>query len=227
MAAGVASVKNMRNSILMGILLLLEALPARATPCSATTPEQAAATFAIAQTDSRRPARVSNPASGAPVRSRYRVRRILIDAALSKRWAMVEDCAHPGRPLQMVAIEGNLADVAPDRTRPQTAAAKLPAKPVSASGSIQGPVQPSTAERRNQTRALANFNIPGGNPPQTLVRAGDRVYLWSIGDSVRLKIEATAVEYGRAGQVIHLRRAGQKELLAGVVMGPDSAELMP
>jgi len=32
---------------------------------------------------------------------------------------------------------------------------------------------------------------------------------------------------GRAGQVIRLRRVGQGTLLAGVVVGKDSAELMP
>jgi flagella basal body P-ring formation protein FlgA len=60
-----------------------------------------------------------------------------------------------------------------------------------------------------------------------LVRAGDRVHLWSFDANVRLEMEVVALEYGRVGQVIHLRRSGQNTLIAGVVVGKDSVELMP
>jgi hypothetical protein len=36
-----------------------------------------------------------------------------------------------------------------------------------------------------------------------------------------------SLEYGRVGQVIHVRRMGQTTLLAGVVVGKNSAELIP
>ena len=68
-------------------------------------------------------------------------------------------------------------------------------------------------------------------PDPLLVRAGDRVHLWSASTNVRLEIEAIALDYGHAGQVIHLRRLGndraQTAMLAGLVDGADSAELLP
>jgi flagella basal body P-ring formation protein FlgA len=68
-------------------------------------------------------------------------------------------------------------------------------------------------------------------PDPLLVRAGDRVHLWSASTNVRLEIEAVSLDYGRAGQVIHLRRLAnarvQTAMLAGLVDGADSAELLP
>jgi flagella basal body P-ring formation protein FlgA len=83
--------------------------------------------------------------------------------------------------------------------------------------------------------AIADSVLHGStapDPPEPLlIRAGDRVRLWSAGANVRLEIEAIALEYGRTGQVIHLRRLGndasQKAILTGVVDGVGSAELLP
>jgi flagella basal body P-ring formation protein FlgA len=64
-----------------------------------------------------------------------------------------------------------------------------------------------------------------------LVRAGDRVIVWEQGPELRMEIAAVALEYGHAGQLIHLRRKGfrqgQSLTLTGVVRGPSSVELAP
>ena len=60
-----------------------------------------------------------------------------------------------------------------------------------------------------------------------VIRAGDLVRLWSSDANVRLEMQVVSVEYGRVGQIIHVRRMGQTALLAGVVVGKDSAELIP
>lgn len=60
-----------------------------------------------------------------------------------------------------------------------------------------------------------------------VIRAGDLVRLWSSDGNVRLEMAVVSLEYGRVGQVIHVRRMGQTTLLAGVVVGKNSAELIP
>jgi flagella basal body P-ring formation protein FlgA len=59
-----------------------------------------------------------------------------------------------------------------------------------------------------------------------VIHAGDLVRLWSSDSNVRLEMAVVSLEYGRLGQVIHVRRIGQITLLAAVVVGKDSAELI-
>jgi flagella basal body P-ring formation protein FlgA len=60
-----------------------------------------------------------------------------------------------------------------------------------------------------------------------MIHAGDLVRLWSSDSNVRLEMAVVSLEYGHLGQVIHVRRVGQTTLLAAVVVGKDSAELIP
>jgi flagella basal body P-ring formation protein FlgA len=59
-----------------------------------------------------------------------------------------------------------------------------------------------------------------------VIHAGDLVRLWNSDSNVRLEMAVVSLEYGRLGQVIHVRRVGQTTLLAAVVVGKDSAELI-
>jgi len=211
--------RDMRSSTFIGVMLFLAGMPAGAVSCSAHTPEQAAAPQSDQISISSSTSIVGAATSG------YRTRRVLVDATLGKRWAMVEDCNHPGRPLQIIAMAMGDHVALPAIELSEGVGIRPAVSATSVETTYSGPAL--AMERANPAGRRAETPKPRDLTLKTLVRAGDRVYLWRMEENVRLKIEAISLDYGRAGQVIHLRRAGQNEMLAGIVMGPDSAELMP
>lgn len=173
---------------------------------------------------------------------RFVMRRVVRDDILHRNWAVFQDCAHPERPPEMVQI------VTPSSLQNmQTAARSRTGKIAASSTQTVLPVMTRIAKNQVQARlkpvlpppfkhqAISSTplsSIASSTPKPLLVRAGDRVRLWSASANVRLEVEAVALEYGRAGQVIHLRRlnsgiAGQRIILTGVVDGAGSAELLP
>lgn len=210
--------------MILGMLFLLGGGQAIAEPaCPASTPEQATQIAQQILAGGNLPS--VSPSPGAE----YRTRRVMADPFLHRSWAWIEDCRHPERPLQIVALP---VGAPPTQARNAQASLPQPVRLLTSRAAVSLPTSPS--------KSLAALAPPLPSPQQapataTLIRAGDRVHLWSIQASVRLEIETVALEYGHAGQVIHLRRlgqgagqgAGQGTMLAGVVVGPDSAELLP
>jgi hypothetical protein len=161
----------------------------------------------------------------------FAVRRIITDRVLHQTWAIVEDCSHPERPLKMILLpESASAGDVPSFTAQKILVAATP------------PIQPQRMSKLARQLVLAPVSAPSrpvmiGSPiaplllSLVLVHPGDRVHLWSASTNVRMEIEAVALDYGHAGQVIHLRRIGnnhaQTTMLAGLVDGADSAELLP
>lgn len=169
----------------------------------------------------------------------FAVERVITDRVLHQTWAVVEDCSHPERPLKMVPLakSTSLQHGLPRPANRQVQVAAADAlQPLVTRSAV--PKAFSIAVRAASSSALPTveispaampFSSPTSSP--TLVRAGDRVHVWSASANVRLEIDAIALEYGRTGQVIHLRRLGRNQtqttLLAGLVDGEDSAELLP
>jgi hypothetical protein len=172
----------------------------------------------------------------------YRLARIIIDPELHRRWALVANCTHPERPLEIVALStGHM--IIPTRTvqpvrsalpvtkvvgrRIQTKAARDSAtfSPLIA----PQPRAPMVAETSapNPSATVDTSTPVDSSAMVPMIHAGDLVRLWRLDGNVRLEMAAVSLEYGRVGQIIHLRRVGQTALLAGVVMGKDSAELIP
>ena len=158
----------------------------------------------------------------------FAVRKVVTDRMLHQTWAIVADCSHPERPLKMIQLgapispaNGNLVRAA--QTIPVAAAQIVPAI-------ATRPPQIAVSETVSSP-APARFRSAAPLPQPLLVRAGDLVHLWSASTNVRLEIEAIALDYGHAGQVIHLRRMGndprERVMLAGLVDGTDTAELLP
>ncbi|MGC1781839.1 MAG: flagella basal body P-ring formation protein FlgA [Acidobacteriaceae bacterium] len=233
----------MRNKILimLGILFVLGTGAAMsASICSARTPQQA---VEIGQAEWK--TQISAPltlTSAAPTHSStpistsnsYRLRRIAIDRVLHRRWAFVENCSHPEAPLQVIALPVNPTAATAGKffAARMAAISHGPSSFPSLGTSVDASEDTQRALPSSAARSLTNISAlvssATGDPSNpVLVRAGDRVHLWSSAANVRLEIEVVALEYGRAGQVIHFRREGQQALLAGVVVGRDSAELMP
>ncbi len=160
----------------------------------------------------------------------YAVQRTFSDPVLKTQWALVADCAHPARPLLAVALpQGTLRigrNFQPAQAAwhpaeiPDYAPARVRLMLTQVAGVGSGVLfQPATT---TSVRSM---------PEPVLVRAGDRVVLWNQEPQLRMEIGATALEFGHAGQVIHLRRGGTSSswnaTMTGVVRGPDSVELMP
>jgi hypothetical protein len=160
----------------------------------------------------------------------FAVRQIFTDRVLHQTWAIVEDCSHPERPLKMISFHESASTGVPSFTAQKN--------PVAATSPIQ-PLQMSKLARQLVVDPVSTpirpVMISSPIAPSllslVLVRAGDRVHLWSASTNVRMEIEAVALDYGHAGQVIHLRRIGnnheQTPMLAGLVDGADSAVLLP
>ncbi len=223
-------------SITLGILFMLGTCAAMsASSCTARVPEQVFPTTWTTQNG----ARIQD--SSQKFFAGYRLRRIAVDPVLHRRWAWMENCSHPEWPPRIIAMpvaargprqQNNIPspnDVPRiervQRTGNRAIIAK-PAIPVSASA-VQGARSPSRSFARVGPIIVPPSARYSSSSTAPLVRAGDRVHLWSSEANVRLEVEVIALEYGRSGQVIHLRRKGQQTLLAGVVVGLDSAELMP
>lgn len=146
---------------------------------------------------------------------------VVEDRVLHQRWAVFADCVHPERPLRMVQV--SLPSGSPETAPPQFAPTRE-----SSNRTLARPIAASRAAATVSARFRAASSAGQAKP--VLIQAGDRVHLWSAGTNIRLEIEGIALEYGRAGQVIHVRRlgsAGSKALLAAVVDGAGSAELLP
>ena len=213
----------MLKSPILGVLVVLIAGCARGqSTCTARTLESALPPGWAVQVNTQ-----SKPTQSLEPTSRYRLARIVVDPALHRRWAFIANCAHPEWPLQVVAIASGLAQRrahAAATATPSTA----PAASISAARTPQRPaVLPQPSTQTHAARSSAQLSTPISSPVAPLVRAGDLVHLWSSDSSVHLDLEVVSLEYGRAGQVIRLRRLGQSALLAGVVVGKDSAELIP
>lgn len=166
----------------------------------------------------------------------FAVRQVVTDLLLGRRWAVVEDCSHPERPLEMVELPISPSSPAIAFVQAKSAPAVAPAQtalfnsPRPAMRRVD--IQSSPPSSRSIDLAFtAHDATPATAPSPLLVRAGDRVHLRSDSANVRLEIEAISLDYGHAGQVIHLRRLGsdaaQRVMLAGLVNGADSAELLP
>jgi hypothetical protein len=208
-------------SIAFAMLFALGGGWAVAAPiCAARTPTQAIQIGGKAQSSAA--AAYASPATS----EGYRLRRIVVDPALHRRWALIENCSHPERPLQMIALPAEAGGLPGENTD----AAHMDVPQLM---NVQHSARPQPTRKVAAIAASARPSLappPAISPSSStapLVRAGDRVHLWSSEANVRLEIEVVALEYGQAGQVIHMRRRGQETLLAGVVVGPDSAELMP
>jgi hypothetical protein len=211
----------LRRPILGVLVALISSCGFAQSICYARTPEQALPSGWVAQ------AKESTSELSADL---YRLARVVVDPELHRRWALIANCTHPEWPLQTIAL-------AAGQPIPPTPVAQPLALVQSASVAEQHVKPPAIVNRR------AKSSPPAVQPPiapnyvkppapdlsaiAPLIRAGDLVRLWSSDANVRLEMEVVSLEYGHAGQVIHLRRPGQTALLAGVVVGKDSAELIP
>jgi hypothetical protein len=152
------------------------------------------------------------------------VPRVFVDPVLRQNWVVLVDRAHPERPPKMVQLL--------DRTRAVESAPAFaqPVRLANAQQSARPSAIPLPLPRPQATSALRDA-AQASAPRPLMVRAGDRVHLWSSSTNVRLEIEAVSLDYGHAGQIIHLRRLGQdatqRVLLTAVVSGRASAELLP
>ncbi len=188
--------------------------------CSARTPKQAlppgwvsAASESIADSSA----------------SSYRLAQIVVDPELHRRWALISNCAHPERPLQIVALSGYV--VVPNMAAQTLHSAQpipgLAQRSVPAEVALrQTTSSPATAPMTHPV-VVAKTSAQDSSAMVPVIRAGDLVRLWSSDGNVRLEMAVVSLEYGRVGQVIHVRRMGQTTLLAGVVVGKNSAELIP
>jgi hypothetical protein len=213
---------------IVGVLVgLISAGGFAQTVCSARTPQQTLPAGWVASASDSSPENSSDF---------YRLARIVVDPELHVRWAMIANCTHPEWPLQMVAVVPGQQVTLARSALPAISLSSKPSavrrhvsSPVVMQRAIDSPVVVNPPMTAPNPPAPKPFQVSPPNPAATLplVRAGDVVRLWSSDANVRLEMEVVSLEYGRAGQVIHLRRVGQTTLLAGVVVGQDSAELLP
>jgi hypothetical protein len=218
------SVRNLmkwRRPILGVLIAMVSGCGFAQIACSARTPEQALPSEPVAAT---------NEAISDSSASFYRLARIVVDPELHRRWALIANCTHPERPLEILALS------------PEQRIMSLPV------GEPAAPAEPPlTTAQHNAQPAIVQVRATSSSPvvqarmapdsvqPSTpvlsatvpLIRAGDLVRLWSSDGNVRLEMAVVSLEYGHVGQIIHLRRMGQTTLLAGVVVDKDSAELIP
>ncbi|MGO8717933.1 MAG: flagella basal body P-ring formation protein FlgA [Acidobacteriaceae bacterium] len=217
----------LRRTILGVLVTLISGCALGQSTCTARTPERALPPGWAVQASSHTSAPESRERS-----SRYRLARVVVDPELHRRWAFIANCTHPEWPLQVVAIASESTPLGTPATATEAPSA-VPAAPSPAEPRPRQAAVPRPAvltQSSAQPQAVRNSTKPPAPISSTvvpLVRAGDLVHLWSSDASVQMEIEVVSLEYGRAGQVIRLRRLGQSALLAGVVVGKDSAELVP
>jgi hypothetical protein len=185
--------------------------------CSARTPRQALPPGAAFE------AQEPTPKSTADF---YRLARIVVDSELHRRWALVANCSHPERPLEIVALSPEHAIVLTQAEHPS---ASREAGAISSKAHIQASrnhsISPPSRIASPTVPATVETSDPSNNVP--VIHAGDLVRLWSSDSNVRLEMAVVSLEYGRLGQIIHVHRVGQASLLAAVVVGKGSAELIP
>lgn len=189
--------------------------------CSAPTPQQALPSGSVAGDHEAAPS-----SSG----SFYRLARIIVDPELHRRWALIANCTHPERPLEIVALStgDSIVPTLPEQLVPPAPRIPEVAKPrvqaeIVHHSAISSP--PSVPAPTAAMSAKTSTPVPSTMLPA--IRAGDLVRLWRLDGNVRLEMAVVSLEYGRVGQIVHLRRLGQTALLAGVVVGEGSAELIP
>lgn len=193
-----------------------------ALACSARTPEAAAQKW-LRQMDSVQTFQESKPMQPENYTVGYAVQRTFSDPVLKTQWALVADCAHPARPLIAIALpQGTLPG---GRNFQPVQAAWHPVEiPDYAPAHVRLMLTQVVAAGSGVLFQPANATIAGSTPEPVLVRAGDRVVLWNQEPQLRMEIGATALEFGHAGQVIHLRRGGTSSswnaTMTGVVRGP-------
>ena len=204
----------------------------RAQACTAATPEQAVQQW---QQSGQRGQAAAQSAGSLPVLAAgYAVLRVVRDPVLRLGWAQVIDCAHPARPLLAIAVS-NAQVVQANRRgeQPVSMHATLPGARASSSALISAAALPQIpAYIPVAVHLAAPQAAQAAQPlPPVLVRAGDHVTLWNQEPDLQLNLSAIALEYGRAGQVIHLRGTGgfasKAETIAGIVRGAGSVELLP
>jgi len=228
----------------IGLWLAMWLAPAAAQAllCTAQTPEQAAEQWQRAQgADAQIRAEEWRQPLG------YAVVRVVHDPVLGQAWVQVQDCAHPSRPLVAIALPERAVTHRTSAPAIRTAHATASHPAMAASGmaaneflaSMSRASQPqlptytpqavrmATPQEVAQSQAAQAFQTPA----PVLVRAGDRVTLWNREPDLQMNLAAIALEYGRAGQVIHLRRTGgfgkPEDMIAGVVRAAGSVELLP
>jgi hypothetical protein len=209
-----------RRLILGAVIGTVSSYGAAQVTCSARTPEQALPSGSVAAT---------NPAISDSSASFYRLARIVVDPELHRRWGLIANCTHPERPLEIVALSRYVVV-------PNSATELFPWAPPATGVSLRigqtnvvRPQAKSLPPRITSPGAAVAAKTSAQDPSAMtpVIRAGDLVRLWSSDGNVRLEMAVISLEYGRVGQVIHVRRMGQTTLLAGVVVGEDSAELIP
>ena len=228
---------------------------ALALPCTARTPEAAVQQWSRQQPGSTPlgPAKEAMALVDGPAqRTGYRVQRTMADPILGRQWALVVDCVHPQRPPVAVLLDHFHAARRPAQDAATSSSAGLPTqRAASLPTAVASPGSPSRSSMAHSVMPQApsagsgktvlasapslspdrSSNAGSPAPSPVLVRAGDRVLVWNQEPQLRLEIAAVALEYGRAGQVVHLRRSGlqanQNITMTGVVRGPGSVELMP
>ncbi len=231
---------NFRGLLLAGVFLFGNLW---ALACTAKTPEAAAQEW-LQQQNSSQTFLQNESTSQENNSAGYVVQRTLTDSALGVQWVLVGDCAHPAWPMIAVVLpKGKLrrgSNSQPVQTAlrpaeiPDYAPAQVRLVTTQTMPESDIPFQTVNVKPENATfahLASATMMLPHNTPDPVLVRAGDRVVLWNHEPQLQMAIEATALEYGRAGQVIHLRRGGTSSswnaTMTGVVRGPNSVELMP
>lgn len=212
---------RLRTSVLGVLVAMISSCSFAQAPCSARTPEQALPSgwFTAAQ------ASASNSSANF-----YRLTQIVVDPELHRRWALVSNCTHPERPLEIVPLSTGQMIIPILAAHPAPSAAHIP-------GVTQQRFQTEVVRRPAISSPpsipvptaviVAETSTPNPSAILPVIRAGDLVRLWSSDGNVRLEMAVVSLEYGRVGQIIHVRRMGQTALLAGVVVGKDSAELIP
>ncbi len=226
----------------LGLAVWLVPSAAQALLCTAQTPEQAVRQWQLAQGEG---VQISAEEWAQPLG--YAVLRIVHDPISGQAWAQVQDCAHLSRPLVAIALPEHAAasKTSAPKIRATRAAASAPAMASSgmAANEFLAPmpraslpqlpdytpqvVRMAPPQEVAQSQAAQAFQTPA----PVLVRAGDHVTLWNREPDLQMNLAAIALEYGRAGQVIHLRRTGgfgkPEETIAGVVRAAGSVELLP
>jgi hypothetical protein len=212
---------RMRASIIGMLVAMVSGCGFAQVACSARTPQQALPSGSVA---------AAHESTSDSSSSFYRLARIVVDPELHRRWALIANCTHPERPLEIVPLSTEHVIV------PAPAVQALPsaipvAKGAQRMNQTEVPRHPAISSLPSAPAASAvvvrKTSTPDPSAMAPMIHAGDLVRLWSSDGNVRLEMAVVSLEYGRVGQVVHLRRLGQTALLAGVVVGKDSAELIP
>jgi hypothetical protein len=218
------SVKSfmMKRRLILGVVVaMVSGFGFAQVTCSARTPQQALLPGWVAATQ-----QFASPSSS----NLYRLARIVADPELHRRWALVANCTHPERPLEIVALLTGHEVSSTSAAQPVPSAPRLPgaAQPGARKQVARRPAISSSPSAPAPTAVVVRkTSAPDPSTMVPMIHAGDLVRLWSSDGNVRLEMAVVSLEYGRVGQIVHLRRLGQTALLAGVVVGKDSAELIP